>query len=103
MIKNLFFALGYIGVLIIILKLNSARWAAFRRRRSDRLSARLGQDPHDTVALMQQLEALWATDPGQAKRILEAHYVAERERKSGKGAASGKKAASEAAARRAEK
>jgi hypothetical protein len=93
MIKNPSWVLAYIAVLAAILMLNASRWARFRRRRRERLSTRLGQDPNDTVALMQQIEPLWATDPATAKQILEAHYLTIRERNGGKGAAPGKGAA----------
>jgi hypothetical protein len=83
MIRNLLFVLGYIVVLVGILKLNALRWEKSRRRQQERLSTRLGEDPKDLVALMKQIEPLWSIDPAKAQQILEAHYKAARERAAG--------------------
>jgi hypothetical protein len=92
MSRNLLLLLAYIGVFAAILKLNSARWKAYRQRRRDRISSKLGEDP--LVALMHQVEPLWATDPAKAKQILEGHYKAVRERNAGKSPTASKKATS---------
>jgi hypothetical protein len=95
MIKKVIFLLGHAWVIAALVRSSRAGWQALHRRQRDEFAARLGENPDQIVALINEVEPLWATDPGKAERMLQAHYVSVRERDAARRAALWKRAASD--------
>ena len=98
MVKKVIVLLGHAWVIAALVRSSRAGWHALHRRQRDELEARLGENPEQLAALIHEVEPLWATDPGKAQRMLEAHYRSVREREAAKRAALWKRAASDPAA-----